>query len=67
MVQFQCTKLAIRGRMGGYIPTALYLEAKSVYAAIIVSFIKAPAEQSLLCHIKYIRELLDKGITQYLL
>ena len=51
---------------GGYVPTALYLDAKSVYAAIIATFIKPPAEKSLLCHIQYIRELLDKGIIQYL-
>ena len=51
---------------GGYIPTSLYLDAKSVYAAIIATFIKPPAEKSLLCHIQYIRELLDKGIIQYL-
>ena len=51
---------------GGYIPTALYFDAKSVYAAIIATFIKPPAEKSLLCHIRYIRELLDKGIIQFL-
>ena len=55
-----------RRMQGGYIPTSLYLDAKSVYAAIIATFIKPPAEKSLLCHIQYIRELLDKGVIQYL-
>ena len=30
-------------------------------------FIKQPAEKSLLCHIQYMRELLDKHIIRYLL
>ena len=38
----------------------------SVYVAIIATFIKPPAEKSLPCHIQYIRELLDKGVVQYL-
>ena len=52
---------------GGYIPIALYLDAKSVNAAITATFIKPPAEKSLLCDIKYIRELLDNRVIQYFL
>ena len=51
---------------GGYIPTALYVDAKSVFAAIIATFIKQPAEKSLLCHCQYLRELLDKRILQHI-
>ena len=51
---------------GGYIPVALYLDAKSVFAAISATFIKQPAEKSLLCHVQYLRELLDKHVLQYL-
>ena len=40
----------------------LYLDAKSVYAAVTATFIKQPAERSLLSHVQYIRELLDKKI-----
>ena len=47
---------------GGYIPTALYIDAKSVFAAISATFLKQPAEKSLLCHVQYLRELLDKHI-----
>eukprot|EP00974_Lingulodinium_polyedra_P066043 6389610-Lingulodinium_polyedra.AAC.1 len=47
---------------GGYIPTALYLDAKSVFVAVKATFIKQPAEKSLLCHAQYVRELLDKRI-----
>ena len=46
---------------------ALYVDAKSVYAAITATFIKQPAEKSLLCHIQYLRELLDKHIIRYLI
>eukprot|EP00974_Lingulodinium_polyedra_P093343 9040870-Lingulodinium_polyedra.AAC.1 len=45
---------------GGYIPTALYLDAKSVFAAVTAAFINQPAEKSLLCRVQYVRELLDK-------
>ena len=51
---------------GGYVPLGLYLDAKSVFAAVTATFIKPPAEKSLLCHIQYIRELLDKRVLQYL-
>ena len=40
---------------GGYIPTALYVDAKSVFAAVTATFIKQPAEKSLLCHAQYLR------------
>ena len=47
---------------GGYkIPQVLYLDAMSVYAAVTAVFIKTPAEKSLLCHIQFLRELLDHG------
>eukprot|EP00974_Lingulodinium_polyedra_P066196 6406228-Lingulodinium_polyedra.AAC.1 len=38
---------------GGYIPTALYLDAKAVFVAVAATFIKQPAEKSLLCHVQY--------------
>ena len=51
---------------GGYLPTALYLDAKSVYAAVTATFIKQPAEKSLLCHMQYLRELLAKKVVDKL-
>ena len=51
---------------GGYIPVALYLDAKSVFAAVSATFIKQLAEKSLLCHVQYLRELLDKRVLAYL-
>eukprot|EP00974_Lingulodinium_polyedra_P107906 10445877-Lingulodinium_polyedra.AAC.1 len=51
---------------GGYIPEALSLDAKSVLAAVAATFIKQPAEKSLLCHVQFVRELLDKRILHYL-
>ena len=47
---------------GGYkIPQVLYLDAMSVFAAVTAVFIKTPAEKSLLCHVQFLRELLDHG------
>merc|ERR1711873_359240 len=51
---------------GGYIRSALYVDAKSVFAAVTATFIKQPAEKSLLCHAQYLRELLDKRILQHI-
>ena len=51
---------------GGYIPTASYVDAKSVFAAVTATFIKQPAEKSLLCHAQYLRELLDKRVLHHI-
>ena len=51
---------------GGYLPVALYLDAKSVFAVVSATFVKQPAEKSLLCHLQYLRELMDKHVLQYL-
>ena len=60
--------LQVRDRRmeGGYSCLALYLDAKSVFAAVTATFIKQPAEKSLLCHVQYLRELLDKRIVRWL-
>ena len=41
---------------------ALYLDALSVVAAVTATFIKTPADNGVLVHVQYLRELLDKGI-----
>ena len=62
------TKVARDRRMeGGYIPILLYVDAKSVFAAVTATFVKTPAEKSLLCHVQYLRELLDKGVLQQII
>ena len=43
-------------------PFVLYLDALSVYASITATFIKTPADNSALCHLQYIREMLDRHI-----
>ena len=43
----------------GYIPTALYIDAKSVFAAVTATFLKTPAEKSMLSHVQFLREFLD--------
>ena len=48
---------------GGYaVPYILYIDALSVYASITATFIKTPADNSVLFHLKYIRELLDNKV-----
>jgi len=48
---------------GGFkIPMVLYIDAMSVFAAVTAVFIKTPAEKSLLCHVQFLRELLDHGV-----
>ena len=43
---------------------SLVVDAKSVYAAVTASFLKTPAEKSLLSQVQYIRELLDGHVLQ---
>ena len=47
---------------GGYSPLALYLDAKSVWAAITATNIKVPTDKGLLAHVQYVRELLNHGV-----
>ena len=34
----------------------------SVFAAVTAVFVKTPAEKSLLCHVQFLRELLNYGV-----
>ena len=40
------------------------IDAMSVFSAVTADRVKAPAEKSLLSHIQFVRELLDKGIVR---
>ena len=40
----------------------LAIDAMSVFAAITATYVKAPAEKSLLSHVQFVRELLDQGV-----
>ena len=44
------------------IPQVLYIDAMSVFAAVTAVFVKTPAEKSRLCHVQFLRELLDHGV-----
>ena len=49
--------------LGGYLlPMVLYVDAMSVFAAVTATFIKTPADKSILCHVQYLRELLDQRV-----
>ncbi len=43
-------------------PMVLYLDALSVYAAVTATVIKIPADNGVLSHVQYLRELLDTGV-----
>ncbi len=45
----------------------LYIDAMSVFAAVTATFIKTPADQSVLCHLQYLRELLDNDVLKALI
>ena len=44
----------------------MIIDAMSVYAAVTANHIKIPAEKGLLSHLQYVRELVDRGILQFL-
>ena len=53
---------------GGWdVKLGLYVDAMSVYAAVTATFIKIPAEKSLLSHVQYLRELLDTKVLEALI
>ncbi len=51
-----------RERGGFAVPGALYLDALSVYASITATFVKTPADNGVLIHCLYLRELLDNNV-----
>ena len=48
------------------VPLVLIIDAMSVFAAVTATFIKTPAEKSLLCHVQFLRELLDRLVLHML-
>ena len=57
---------ALRETGGWNVKLSLYVDAMSVYAAVTATFIKTPAEKSLLSHFQYIRDLLDTKVLEAL-
>ena len=56
----------LRETGGWNVKLSLYVDAMTVYAAVTATFVKIPAEKSLLSHIQYIRELLDTKVLEAL-
>ena len=56
----------LRETGGWNVKLSSYVDAMSVYAAVTATFIKIPAEKSLLSHIQYIREFLDTRVLEAL-
>jgi hypothetical protein len=50
---------ALREIGGWDIKLGLYIDAMSVFAAVVATFVKIPAEKSLLSHVQYFRETLE--------
>ena len=59
--------LARREHGGWAVPAALYLDALSVFASITATFIKTPADNGVLVHCLYLRELLDNDVLHALI
>ena len=47
---------------GGFVPIALYVDARYVCAAITASCVRAPTDNSLLCHVLPARETRDNKV-----
>ena len=57
-----------RREFGGWaVPAALYLDAMSVTAAVTATFVKVPADNGVLVHCLYLRELLDHNVLHALI
>jgi hypothetical protein len=54
--------MALRLSGGFAVPGVLYLDALSVYAAVTATFVKTPADNGVLVHCLYVRELLDNNV-----
>ena len=50
------------GQLASTVSIDLAIDAMSVYAAVTAVHIKIPSEKSLLGHLQFLRELLDKGV-----
>ena len=55
------------GKLASSVCIQIALDAMSVFAAVTATHIKIPAEKSLLSHVQYVRELLDRSIIHSLL
>ena len=57
-----------RREYGGFaVPGALYLDALSVFASVTATFVKTPADNGVLIHCLYLRELLDNNVIHALI
>ena len=56
----------LREHGGWAVKIVLAIDAYSVYAAVTAQMVKTPAEESLISHVQFLRELLDKGILDYI-
>ena len=65
MLRGQLTAAAARDMRldgGASVPLILRVDAMSVCGFVAATFIKAPAEKPLLCHVQFVRGFLDRGV-----
>ena len=60
-------QVILEGNGNWAVPAALYLDALSVTAAITATFVKVPADNGVLAHCLYLRELLDHNVLHALI
>ena len=56
----------LREEGGWAVQIILAIDAYIVFAAVTAQMVKTPAEESLISHVQYLRELLDKGVIEYI-
>ena len=61
----ECRTLRETG--GWSVKICLYVDALSVFAAVTATFLKIPAEKSLLSHVQYLREILEIKVMEAIL
>ena len=55
-------RLIREGGLASPVPLVVIVDAESVYSAVTAQQVKPPAERSLLIHLQWIRELLDRKV-----
>ena len=58
----KATNRQLREQGGWKIPVCIVVDAMNVFSAVTATYIKPPAEKSMLTHVQYLRELLDNGV-----
>ena len=62
----QSARMLREGDLASRVAIDIIVDALSVWSSITAAHIKIPAEKSLLSHVQYVRELVDRRVIRYL-